>query len=128
MNIFTHNGVLTVRSTRTGDHRTFRIRTQPNDSKFAPGERVLSMLFGPDNTSDYRGFAFVKDDRLVIWNKHKGTQMEELANMLVHLDRFESKGLVEINFEGRCRKCNRALTTPESVESGIGPICSGRTT
>ena len=28
---------------------------------------------------------------------------------------------VEINHEGRCGRCGRALTVPESVASGIGP-------
>jgi hypothetical protein len=28
--------------------------------------------------------------------------------------------------EGTCVRCNRRLTTPESIESGIGPVCAGR--
>ena len=53
--IFTHNGRFTVTSTKTGEHRTFRIRTQPDDAKFAPKERVITLLIGPDNESSYKG-------------------------------------------------------------------------
>lgn len=28
--------------------------------------------------------------------------------------------------EGACGKCGRPLTTPESIQSGIGPVCSGK--
>jgi hypothetical protein len=29
-----------------------------------------------------------------------------------------------IHLEGRCLRCNRPLTTPESIRRGIGPICA----
>ena len=29
--------------------------------------------------------------------------------------------------EGRCVRCNRKLTDPESIRTGIGPVCGGRT-
>jgi hypothetical protein len=28
--------------------------------------------------------------------------------------------------EGRCGACNRRLTDPASISSGLGPICAGR--
>jgi hypothetical protein len=30
---------------------------------------------------------------------------------------------VEVHHEGRCGRCGRALTVPESIESGFGPEC-----
>jgi rRNA maturation endonuclease Nob1 len=27
---------------------------------------------------------------------------------------------------GRCGKCGKALTEPESISTGLGPICGGR--
>jgi hypothetical protein len=51
------NGRYTIQNRTTGEHRTFIIRTQPKDSKFAPGCRVAALLTGPDNDSDanYQG-------------------------------------------------------------------------
>jgi len=31
---------------------------------------------------------------------------------------------VEIWHEGRCGRCGRALTVPQSIETGIGPVCA----
>lgn len=122
----THNGKFTVKSTRTGEHRTFRVRTQPQDSSFAPGKRVLALLTGPDNENSYTGFAFVDDFGIHLWGKKKTEQYQALANMLERLQAHEDAGRVEVYAETTCRKCNRALTTPESILSGIGPVCGGR--
>lgn len=129
MNIATHNGFVTVKSARTGDHRTFRIATQADDAKFAPGRRVVSLLTGPDNETDYRGFGFLDaapDGRvkITVWKKCRGGQFEALAEMLENLPAHEAAGQVSVNFDARCRRCNRTLTTPESVASGIGPVCA----
>jgi len=124
--IRTHNGKITVENTVRGTHRTFRIRTQKEDDKFAPGERILSLLVGPDNSSDYLQIAFVKDDGSVrLWRKYRTPQYEALVKVLQRPDHYRSLGC-RYHYEGRCRRCNRTLTTPESVKSGIGPVCAGR--
>jgi len=124
--IRTHNGVITVENTVRRTHRTFRIRTQKEDAKFAPGERILSLLTGPDNTSSYTQIGFVKDDGSVrLWRNYRTEQYERLVRVLQNPAHYRSLGCV-YHFEGRCRRCNRALTTPESVRSGIGPVCDGR--
>ena len=32
----------------------------------------------------------------------------------------------DVHHEGKCGKCGRPLTVPESVKTGLGPICSGK--
>lgn len=32
----------------------------------------------------------------------------------------------KVHHEGRCGKCGRRLTVPESIETGLGPECSGK--
>jgi hypothetical protein len=124
--IETHNGIITVENPARGTHRTFRIETQPADAKFAPGERILSLLIGADNEADYLGIGFVKDDgRVFLWKRYQTEQHFALARVLQKVEHFKSIGLV-YHFEGRCRKCNRVLTTPESIKSGIGPTCAKR--
>lgn len=129
-NYITHNGVITVENTRRGTHRTFRIRTQKSDANFAPGERILGLLTGPDNTSDYTQIGFVKPasqhfpaGRVVLWRKYQTEHYEALVRVLQYPDHFKNLGLV-YHYEGRCRVCNRVLTTPESIKSGIGPVCA----
>lgn len=122
--IFTHSGTLTIKSP-TGEHRTFRVRTVPDDSEWAPGERVLELLTGPDNTADYTGFAFVKPDRITVWKRLRGGVYDVYARNLANPAPWESKG-AEFYWEHVCcRRCGRPLTTPESLERGIGPVCMG---
>ena len=120
--IKTHNGYLTIRSRNSGEHRTVKIWTQKEDAEFFGGRRLVGLLSGPDNESDYQAFGFIgDDDRIVLWKKHRESDFYLwLARFLNHPERFASK--VEVNFDGRCRRCNRTLTTPGSVESGIGPV------
>jgi hypothetical protein len=124
--IETHNGIITVENPARGTHRTFRIETQPADARFAPGERILSLLIGADNGSDYLGIGFVKDDgRVILWRRYQTEQYHALVRVLQKVEHFKSIGLV-YHYEGRCRRCNRVLTTPESIKSGIGPTCAKR--
>lgn len=129
------NGTYTMTSPN-GGHRTFEIKTKPDDSKFAPGKRVLALLAGPDNTEDYVGFAFVDDDGITVWRSKRGpandrSNYEWYADMLWSLatrgaeSRWNKKGY-ELLVEGRCLRCNRKLTDPISIKTGIGPVCAER--
>ncbi len=134
--IASHNGIFTVKSTATGEHRTFRIQTwmeenedgtrQPKRDDRGNLTRVVSLLTGSDNNSSYSGFGFVNGERIYVWRRCQGGQFDKFARMLEKLEQHEEAGRVEVNLEGQCRRCNRRLTTPESVESGIGPVCEGR--
>jgi hypothetical protein len=116
MDIRTHNGTITVKNTKTGNHRTFRIKSV----KGMEGKRVVSLLIGPDNTSDYLPIGFATESGVRIWRKYTASVYEKTLEVLNHIDRLP----VEVFFESCCRRCNRALTTPESVQSGIGPECA----
>jgi hypothetical protein len=141
------NGFFTITSP-TGEHRTFRIHTQPDAESqlkrgrrepFAPGKRIISLLVGPDNGRDYKGFGFVTDDGISVWRKFArnnpradATTHEKYANLVWSLatdgenSPFYRKG-ARLLFEGRCIKCNRRLTEPTSIKLGIGPECRSKT-
>ncbi len=127
------NGIYTIQSTRTGDHRTFRISTQVATAEFAPGLRVVGLLTGPDNQNDYTGFGFVDEEGIHVWSNKRGsdTLWEKYAEMLwsLALDAVLSPWVqngYRLMMEGRCLKCNRVLTEPTSVTTGIGPVCAER--
>lgn len=123
-----HNGMITIHNPGTGQHRTFRVRTQADDAAFAPGKRVVQLLTGPDREdwSAWQSFGFV-DARagVKVWNKYRGTAHETFGRMLSDPTRWAAKGC-EFMVEARCRRCGRALTHPESIATGLGPICAGR--
>lgn len=134
--VSTHNGIITMRNPATGRHRTIRIKTQKPDADFAAGERIAALLNGPNNDSDYQQFAFIKPGgRVIVWKRFRGenmaegdgglSQYERLAWMLQDPARYEAQG-VEYEFATTCRRCNRTLTTPESIRDGIGPVCAAK--
>ncbi len=129
------NGTYTIRNRHTGDYRTFRLRTQKEEARFAPGERILSLLTGSDNENSYTGIGFVRDRELRTWSRVAGTQFTTLGQMfmLVVLNEVAPAKLggswqdhYEVMHAGTCVRCNRKLTRPESIESGIGPECASR--
>lgn len=128
------NGIVTFRNTETGEHRTFRMSTQKMDSKFAPGKRIISLLVGSDNTSDYKGFGFITDsnDRIALWKKNAESKTFLYYKLLIEnafgkpADGHNRFYKYEMLLEKYCLRCNRLLTHPESIESGIGPECSKR--
>ena len=128
----THNGIVTVTSRATGEHRTLRIVTQKDDATFMPGQRLVQLLTGPDNGTDYRSIGLIgsthrRETEVVLWKKHRKSRTHQFyARYLEAPEKYTEK--VHVTFEGRCRKCSRRLTTPQSVKSGIGPVCESRVT
>lgn len=133
------NGIWTIEGPR--GHRTYRISTiiapkdQPEVSLPVPegqskpfrqrfaGRRVLELLTGPDNTSSYRGLAWYDGKIGKLWKLGQG--LEVLVNTFAKLvERGEPLEGYTVHFARNCYKCNRLLTTPESIERGIGPICA----
>ncbi len=137
------NGEYTLRNVDTGEHRTFRIRTQPKDAGFAPGARIVSLLTGPTlrqpttfghNDSSYTGFGFLHEDHtpmIHLYHKRDNPTFRYYAKLLQALEQDTDQVTIgdrtyDILLSTLCRKCNRKLTTPESIKSGIGPVCGGR--
>jgi hypothetical protein len=124
-NLDTHNGMITVHNRKTGNHRVFRVRTQPASSSFCPGKRLVQVR-DSEAVRGWQSFGFVEEDgRIRVWKRFTGTDREMYAKMLMHPEHFAAKG-AEYMFEGTCRVCNKTLTTPESIKSGIGPVCAER--
>jgi hypothetical protein len=120
---------------RARPHYTFKVtRKEP-----APGSRFgdtyfISLLTGPDNTGDftYVGILDVSAGAII---PTKASRLEAsavpvrlLARVLNRLWAEDSEAIEAAGFavhhEGRCCRCGRRLTTPESVASGIGPECA----
>ena len=125
--IATHNGNITVQSP-SGDHRVFKIWTQPDDASFAPGSRAVAVeeYNFHDARTFWRSFGFVNPNGTIrVFKKRQYDLYPAYARMLANPEPYMEKGF-EFLFSGTCRKCNRELTNPESIRSGIGPICAGR--
>lgn len=117
------NATITLVSQRTQKRYTFRIR-KPNDN--APF--FVSIMYGSDNETSYAYAGILTNDNcLKLTQKSKfgvsDIRVQAFSYFLQCLRRGEINPELEVWHEGRCGRCNRKLTVPESIASGFGPEC-----
>ena len=134
------SAIFTIVSKKTGNRKTFKVSAK----KGGEGFFFVSLLNGPDNTSDYKylGALFVKSsgpaadfasEPLLGWKTNKQSWGVEAAAafewIVKNLNGQTDSDLFDhatVYHEGRCGRCGRVLTTPESISTGLGPVCAGR--
>lgn len=147
-----HNGTYTVSHPEHG-HFTAKLYTAQKGA--LQGKRILAILIGPNNQADFKPVAFWDDDkqRANVWKRYRspvikrdmifdGVCWQESWNatekkIAIWCDMvkrgsqdppagyWHAQGY-KVQLEGRCVVCNRPLTDPTSIETGIGPICASR--
>ncbi len=131
------NAYFTVRSLKTGVRYTYRVN-RADCSRCGKKDchcwnfptYFVALLTGPDNTGDYTYLGMIREN---LFRLTRGSKMQE-SSVPVKAFRWVYEHLVkrtlppqtEIWHEGRCGVCGRPLTVPESIESGIGPVCAGK--
>lgn len=115
-----------------GAHHTYRVTTPAVQN--ADPVWFVSYLHGPDNTYDWSYLGLLKKDGRVIFTKNskagKDTETFQVAKWAC---KIVVDGLGDtlpegytIRHNGHCGLCGRRLTHPESLDTGIGPVCAGR--
>ena len=144
------NGTWTVEHPQRG-HYTVKLFTVLQ-GKLA-GKRILAILVGSNNETDYQGVAFWDDEqrRVNVWRRFQspeGTAVIDAYNWDRRWGVIEKKLAIwadlavrgasherhgywfgenySLLHEGMCVVCNRKLTDPESIRTGVGPTCGGR--
>lgn len=106
-----------------GEHRTFRLATQPKNASFKPGVQIIELLTGSDNNHDYTGIGEIAEGVVKIWFKHReNTVLPEALRILVGDPTAGLKGFAQES--GICPFCHNALTHPNSIYSGWGEKCA----
>jgi hypothetical protein len=124
--MFAGHAIVTLESRKTGTHFTYRISAAPEGQP-----HFVSLLTGADNGSDYEFFGTIFNELDFRHGKRAriGREAPGVRAFVWAWDRLSHGEIPEdlvIHHEGRCGKCGRPLTVPESIESGIGPVCAGR--
>lgn len=111
-------------------HYTYRVTHKEANGRF-PEAYFVSMLTGPDNTSDYSYIGMLAKETGEIWFTAKSPRENMPIRLLRRaisnvwngtIDNLHQYGF-HVHHESRCGRCARMLTTPQSVESGYGPEC-----
>lgn len=118
-----------------GTHNTFRIVHKPANGRYSEAYFV-SLLTGPNNEDDYSYLGMMDPNTFGVRLTAKSCQSEQslvvrtLRRVLARIKAGEyaeiEKAGWSVKHAGFCCRCGRLLTTPESVETGVGPECSER--
>jgi len=126
----------TLVSTSSGTRFTYKFSTpkeQLSDGNTDFDVIFIKVLSGSDNETGYQylGQVFPKRSGLQ-YNHGRKSRVGDTApsvkaiRWFLHQLQGEGSNLNKVEFwhEGRCARCGRKLTVPESVETGFGPDCA----
>lgn len=138
--ILAGNAYFTARSV-SGTRYTFRVSLPKKDPKeickwchHAPctcePAWFVSYLSGPENSSDYTYLGMIRGGKFSTTkasNRLINSQVYKAFRWVwEHLSNGQMPPKTELWHEGRCGRCGHLLTVPESIESGIGPVCESK--
>lgn len=132
--MFAGNATITLKSKKSGVRYTFRIKkandTMPDGSP-AIVSHFVALMNGPDNENDfqYLGQYYKRtgDYRHGAKSRISDSAPSAVVFGWFHRHTIQARKLhpdLEVWHEGRCGRCNRKLTVPESIARGIGPECA----
>ena len=127
------NAYFTIVNPITSVRFTYRVSRKENEDG-TKSPYFVSVLTGPDNWSNYRYLGVMFEDGTFRYGKKSKISRDATSakaitwflNSLTKEDVQTQVDRIEFWHEGRCCVCGRKLTVPESIESGIGPVCGGR--
>lgn len=119
------NATFTIQSVETGTHFTFVLAAPPRRKTH---DRFARVLIGPEVWAD---LGVVVNASLLPTRgskvSEKAPSFRALAWFLRELERTPDDSppaKVIFRHEGRCGRCGRPLTTPASIDTGLGPDCA----
>ena len=121
-----------LHSTKTNQDFKFSLTRQETKDKEDKEKYIyfLNYLHGHDKT--YAGVVWFKDEtQEFIFSTGKNGKMSpnaleirSLIFVMNKLYREETVQYLDVFHVGKCGKCGKKLTTPESILTGLGPTCS----
>jgi hypothetical protein len=123
---------VTFRSAESGTRFTYKVKLAPKRQDSDPDTWFVMLLTGPDNSNDYQYMGIMRKDAQgvlqYIWTSKSriGKDAPSVKGFVWALSQFvvdACPAKLEVYHEGRCGRCGRKLTVPESVDTGFGPEC-----
>lgn len=133
--ILAGTAVFTIVNENTGNRFTFRVRKAGwGTSNVKSDIFYVSVLTGSDNNSCYTflGSFFGGKNQMYRHSPKSKINFSAMSNKVVDWffqNYFKNPSLystVKVYHSGKCGKCGKKLTTPESIKSGLGPYCGKR--
>lgn len=116
--IFGGNSTFTALNTKSENRFTFKVKKHKKDDIY-----FVSVLTSPETyqfIGSYRGaFKYSAKSRI-------SDRSQSVSVFKYIIDKLSSKNLpnyIEVWHSGKCGKCGKKLTTPDSISNGFGPTC-----
>jgi hypothetical protein len=117
-------------------HVTYKVTKVKATEQYREEAYFVSVLNGPDNTHHFMYLGKLNPFTGHVSKTYKSSLGEDsfrfrlLNRTLARIWADDHQAYEQFGFrthhEGHCGKCGRALTVPESIETGLGPICRGK--
>lgn len=128
--ILAGKAIFTLVSKKTGTRYTFKVKHMPASGQW-PEKYFVAYLNGPDNWTNYVTFGQISmNGNFSLTRKavEHGLSMNSAPVAAFNWTfGFVNAGKepvgVEVWHAGKCGRCGRLLTVPESISSGFGPEC-----
>lgn len=127
------NATITLVSKKTGTRFTYKIRRQYLEDDTPRDFWFVQLLTGSDNETDFTYLGQIKGHQGIQGFYHgakspigQEAPSYQAFNWFWGRTRSVADSVLnelEVWHEGRCGRCNRKLTVPESIEQGFGPEC-----
>jgi len=124
--IFGGKSTFTVRNVETGNRFTYMLTRKKSLKEGDEDVIFVKVLNGSDNNNDYTflGTIFGKKEYKHSPKSRFGANCQSTKAIEWLVRNIRSlPPKVEVWHEGKCARCGRKLTVPESIESGFGPEC-----
>lgn len=121
------NAIITLQSLRTNTHFTYRVRQATDKETNEPqaGRYFVSLLTnGSADEGTFHYLGMIRDGAFAATKATNGRENSPSFKAFSFF--FHAKQLhpeLVVRHEGRCGRCGRTLTVPESIDAGIGPEC-----
>ncbi len=135
--MYAGNSTFTIQNTETCNRFTYKLQVPQNKRNAPEHEKVwfVKVMTGSNNEGDYQFVGTIFNDQNKYPNKYyRHSAKSRITNQAQSVKVFQwfLKALqannipsqVEFYHEGRCGRCGRKLTVPESIIDGIGPECA----
>jgi|SRR5215831_3281293 len=121
---------VTLTSKVTGKHLTYKVsQAQDRETRQPQNRWFVALLTGPDNENDFTYLGMINGGHQFGLTKASkfaadSTPVRAFAYFWRHLtERGVIPNDLEVRHNNSCGRCGRELTTPDSIDSGLGPIC-----
>jgi hypothetical protein len=132
--ILAGNSTFTILKPSTGGRFTYHVSIPKDKTPETSNIWFVSVLTGSDNEHNYSYIGYIKivnQRHTFIHGGSKAKANLEAASVVVFNGVFNTmlthgmlSSKLEVWHEGKCGRCGRKLTVPESIKNGIGPECA----